>query len=97
MTFDVLRERPTAVLGTRDVSGSPGRASAAAEARRPFEGHPVREDCVCRGPAIVAVTFLPHDIVEAVRRHQIEPVHIAWDLAHGHDLALWQRVAGGQY
>jgi hypothetical protein len=56
---------------------------------------PLREDCVCGGPAIVAVTFLPHDIVEAVRQHQIEPVHLAYDLARGIPLAHWQRVAAG--
>lgn len=56
---------------------------------------PLVEPCVCGGPDIVAVTFLPDDIVYGIRQHQIEPVHIAWDLAHGHPLALWQRVAGG--
>lgn len=68
-------------------------SSVAEEARQHWR--PLREDCVCGGPAIVAVTFLPHDIVEAVRQHQIEPVHIAWDRAEGHALARWQRVAEG--
>lgn len=53
----------------------------------------ITETCVCGGPEIEAVTFLPHDIVAAVQRHQIEPVHIAWDLAHGIPLAAWQMVA----
>ena len=33
MTIGVLRERPTAALSIRDLSGSVGRASAAAEGR----------------------------------------------------------------
>jgi hypothetical protein len=49
----------------------------------------IREDCVCGG-AIVSPTFLPHDVVDAVRRHQIEPVHIAYDVAQGTPLAEWQ-------
>lgn len=33
------------------------------------------------------------DITDAVQRHQVEPVHIAWDEAHGIPLAAWQLAA----
>lgn len=53
----------------------------------------IREDCVCGG-AIVAVTFLPFDVIDAVRQHQLDPVHIAYDIDHGIPLASWQLMAG---
>jgi hypothetical protein len=47
------------------------------ERRRDLRRSPVREDCAC-GLAIVAQSRLPEDVVDAVRRHQVEPVHLAW-------------------
>lgn len=101
MTLGVPRERPTAAFTVRDLSAPPGRASAPPEGRRSEDLRdrarrhrgPIREACVCGGPEIVAVTFLPHDVMEAVQRHQIEPVHLAYDLAHGIALASWQATA----
>lgn len=61
--------------------------------RRPRRPGPIREECVCGGPDLVAVTFLAGDIVDAVQRHQIEPLHIAWDLAHGIPLSSPQAAA----
>jgi hypothetical protein len=54
---------------------------------------PARTECVCGG-AIVATTWLPHDIVYAVQRHQIEPIHLSYDLLNGIPLASWQLIAG---
>lgn len=47
------------------------------------EPRAIEEPCVCHGPDIVAASDLPADIVDAVQRHQVEPVHIAYDEAHG--------------
>lgn len=61
--------------------------------RRHAPRPPVSLPCVCDGPEIVVMSLSPEDIADGVRRHQIEPVHIAWDEAHGIPLATWQRVA----
>lgn len=53
----------------------------------------LEEPCVCGGPDIVALTPLPSDIVYAVQRHQVEPVHITWDEAHGIPLSEAQMRA----
>jgi hypothetical protein len=55
--------------------------------------HSFLEPCVCGGPDITAPSQSPEDVADAVRRHQIEPVHIAYDEAHGIPLASWQRRA----
>jgi hypothetical protein len=55
---------------------------------------PLRETCVCGGD-VISASKQPGDVVVAVQRHQIEPVHIAWDIAHGIPLALWQINAQG--
>jgi hypothetical protein len=54
---------------------------------------PVLEPCVCAGPEIRAASGLDSDVLEAVLRHQVEPVHIAWDRAHGIPLSRAQRQA----
>jgi hypothetical protein len=54
---------------------------------------PILLPCVCDGPEIRAMSSSQADIAEAVQRHQIEPVHIAWDEAHGTPLAVWQLQA----
>lgn len=40
--------------------------------------HPISEPCVCGGPDIRAETSIESDIVAAINRHQIEPLHLAW-------------------
>lgn len=52
-----------------------------------------REGCVCAGPDIVAASYLESDILEAVQRHQVEPVHIAYDLERGIPLSRAQAEA----
>jgi hypothetical protein len=54
---------------------------------------PITLPCVCNGPEVRAMSTLHPDIEEGVRRHQIEPVHIAYDRAHGIPLAPWQVAA----
>jgi hypothetical protein len=39
--------------------------------------HPISADCSC-GLTITAESRLPEDVVDAVRRHQVEPVHLVW-------------------
>lgn len=53
---------------------------------------PIRETCVCGGD-IVSQSNQPGDVVVAVQRHQIEPLHIAYDIARGIPLAPWQIAA----
>lgn len=53
---------------------------------------PLRETCVCGGD-VISASKQRGDVLVAVQRHQIEPVHIAWDLAHGVPLAPWQLAA----
>ena len=51
----------------------------ATEAARPLSHlHPISEPCVCRGPDIRAETSIESDIVAAIQRHQVEPLHLAW-------------------
>jgi hypothetical protein len=45
--------------------------------RDPLHRTPIREDCAC-GLTILSPTKLPEDVVDAVRRHQVEPVHLVW-------------------
>lgn len=53
----------------------------------------IEEPCICGGPDIRAASGSSEDVAAAVRQHQIEPVHIAFDEAHGIPLAAWQRAA----
>lgn len=45
--------------------------------------HRIAEPCACGGPDIVAQTRIASDISAAVMRHQVEPAHIAWQIASG--------------
>jgi hypothetical protein len=54
---------------------------------------PVVEPCVCGGPDLRAVSNEPGDVTEAVVRHQVEPLHIAYDRAHGIPLTDAQKRA----
>jgi hypothetical protein len=56
---------------------------------------PIEMPCMCGGPEIQATSLSIDDVREAVQRHQIEPVHIAYDEAHDIPLASWQIVAKG--
>ena len=60
---------------------------------RPAMSRRVATECVCDGPRIVADSDSDEDRYVAVLRHQIEPVHIAWDLAHGITLSRPQLAA----
>jgi hypothetical protein len=53
----------------------------------------LREPCVCGGPEIVASSASPFDIAAAIVRHQVEPVHIAYDIAAGIPLSIAQMEA----
>lgn len=53
----------------------------------------VIDTCVCGGPDIRAASHSDADRMAAVQRHQVEPVHIAYDLAHGIPLSRAQQMA----
>lgn len=55
----------------------------------------IEEPCVCGGPDIRAVSGSDQDVIASVQRHQIEPVHIAYDIAQGIPLSGPQLVARG--
>lgn len=54
--------------------------------------HPIVEDCACGGQ-IPAASASPDDVIAAVQRHQVEPRHIAYDLAQGIPWSEAQRRA----
>lgn len=56
---------------------------------------PITLPCVCGGPEVVCASSLPADITAGVQRHQIEPMHMAYDELLGIPLAAWQLVAKG--
>jgi hypothetical protein len=82
------------------MSVVPVGASAAAEDRRPaldryeLYQRKLLEPCICGGE-ILSPSRLAQDIMDAVRRHQIEPIHISWDLANGIPLSAWQQRSVG--
>lgn len=86
MTLGVLRERPTAALSTRDVSGPVGRASAAAEGRGSLAEDVLigaglgvlgpaerREACVCGG--VIEADDDERAIADAVAVHNRSTDH----------------------
>lgn len=73
---DKLAEPQPELVALHDVVAS-WRMAQPAVSRR------VSAECLCDGPRIVAETSEPADIYAAVQRHQIEPVHIAYDQVHG--------------
>lgn len=78
-------------VGPRTRSTRPGYATGEPRWSAPHPGRrsELEEPCVCGG-IIVAVTPLPTDVMYAVQRHQVEPVHIAWDEARGIPLSAGQ-------
>lgn len=54
--------------------------------------HPRVEDCVCGGE-IRTASGSNEDVMAAVQRHQVEPVHIAYDRDHGIPWSEAQRRA----
>lgn len=61
--------------------------------QRARRARPLLLPCVCGGPEIRAASNSHADITEGVQRHQIEPVHIAYDEAHGIPLSEAQHRA----
>lgn len=54
--------------------------------------HAIAEQCVC-GVDIRAASGSAEDVLAAVQRHQIEPVHLAWDRDHDIPWSAAQRQA----